>query len=82
MAKVTLIIEDQGDEVTLQGTVEPAITADKTVFSTAEVIGLYLQQNMSQIMAQAVRWAQTPDTVEDAQVKAPSNLIVLPGAQL
>jgi hypothetical protein len=81
MAKVTLIIEDQGDEVTLMGTVDPAITPDKTVFSTAEVIGLYLQQNMSQIMAQAVRWAQTPDTVEDAQLKEPS-LIVLPGAQL
>jgi|GEM_PF-6989183 len=82
MAKITLIIEDKDDEVTLQGTVEPEITADKTVFSTAEIIGLYLQQNMSQIMAQAVRWAQTPDTVEDAQVKAPSNLIILPGAQL
>jgi len=36
---------------------------------------------MSQIMGQAVRWAQTPDTVEEAQVKEPS-LIVLPGAQL
>ena len=81
MAKVTLIIEDKDDEITLMGTVDPAITPDKTVFSTAEVIGLYLQQNMSQIMAQAVRWAQTPDTVEDAQLKEPS-LIVLPGAQL
>lgn len=81
MAKVTLIIEDKDDEVTLQGTVEPAITPEKVVFSTAEIIGLYLQQNMSQIMAQSVRWAQTPDTVEEAQVKEPS-LIVLPGAQL
>jgi hypothetical protein len=81
MAKVTLIIEDKDDEVTLQGTVEPAITPDQEIFSTAEIIGLYLQQNMSQIMGQAVRWAQTPDTVEDAQVKEPS-LIVLPGAQL
>ena len=76
MAKVTLIIEDNNDEVTLQGTVEPAITPDKTVFSTAEIIGLYLQQNMSQNMAQSVRWAQTPDTVEEP------SLIVLPGAQL
>jgi hypothetical protein len=81
MAKVTLIIEDQGDEVTLMGTVDPAITPDKAIFSTAEIIGMYLQQNMSQIMGQAVRWAQTPDTVEEAQVKEPS-LIVLPGAQL
>jgi hypothetical protein len=81
MAKVTIVIEDQGDEITLQGTVEPAITSDKEIFTTAEVIGMYLQQHMSQIMAQAVRWAQTPDTVEEAQVKEPS-LIVLPGAQL
>jgi hypothetical protein len=81
MAKVTLIIEDQGDEVTLMGTVDPAITPDKAIFSTAEIIGLYLQQNLSQIMGQAVRWAQTPDTVEEAQVKEPS-LIVLSGAQL
>jgi hypothetical protein len=81
MAKVTLIIEDKDDEITLMGTVEPPITADKELFSTAEIIGLYLQQNMAQIMAQSVRWAQTPDTVEEAQVKEPS-LIVLPGAQL
>jgi hypothetical protein len=81
MAKVTLIIEDDGDEVKLQGTVEPEITADKTVFSTAEIIGLYMQQNMSGIMASAVKWAQTPDPVEEVPVKEPSR-IILPGAQL
>jgi hypothetical protein len=81
MAKVTLIIEDDGDEVKLQGTVEPEITADKAIFSTAEIIGLYLQQNMSKIMGDAVKWAQTPDTVDEAIVKEPSK-IILPGAQL
>jgi len=81
MAKVTLIIEDHGDEVKLQGTVEPEITADKAIFSTAEIIGLYLQQNMSGIMADAVNWAQTPDPVEEVPVKEPSR-ILLPGAQL
>jgi hypothetical protein len=81
MAKVTIIIEDHGDEVKLQGTVEPEITADKAVFSTAEIIGLYLQQNMSGIMADAVKWAQTPDPVEEVPVKEPSR-ILLPGAQL
>ena len=81
MAKVTIIIEDHGDEVKLQGTVEPEITADKAVFSTAEIIGLYLQQNMSGIMADAVNWAQTPDPVEEVPVKEPSR-ILLPGAQL
>lgn len=81
MAKITLIIEDKGDEVTLQGSVEPEITADKTVFSTAEIIGLYMQQNMAKIMQDSVKWAQTPDTVDDAQVKQTSN-IILPGASL
>lgn len=81
MPKVTIIIEDHGDEVKLQGTVEPEITADKAVFSTAEIIGLYLQQNMSGIMADAVKWAQTPDPVEEVPVKEPS-LILLPGASL
>jgi hypothetical protein len=81
MPKVTIIIEDDGDEVKLQGTVEPAITADKAVFSTAEIIGLYLQQNMAKIMETAVKWAQTPDPVEEVDVKEPSR-IILPGAQL
>lgn len=81
MPKVTLIIEDHGDEVKLQGTVEPEITADKAIFSTAEIIGLYLQQNMSSIMAAAIKWAQTPDPVDEVPVKEPSR-ILLPGAQL
>ena len=81
MAKVTLIIEDDGDEVKLHGTVEPEITADKAIFSTAEIIGLYLQQNMANVMAASVKWAQTPDTVEEVAVKEPSR-IILPGAEL
>jgi len=81
MAKVTLIIEDHGDEVKLHGTVEPEITADKAIFSTAEIIGLYLQQNMANVMAASVKWAQTPDAVDDAIVKEPSR-IILPGSQI
>jgi hypothetical protein len=76
MAKVTLIIEDQGDEVTMQGTVEPEITADKAVFSTAEIIGLYLQQHAGHIMSSAIKWAQTPDEPVE------TSPIILPGAQL
>ena len=81
MPKVTITIEDVGDVVKLKGTVEPEITADKTVFSTAEIIGLYMQQNMSKIMGDAVKWAQTPDTVEEARIKE-SSRIILPGAEL
>jgi hypothetical protein len=51
------------------------------VFSTAEVIGMYMQDNIAKIMADSVKWAQTPDPVEDVSVKEPS-LILLPGAQI
>jgi hypothetical protein len=72
MSKLTIIIEDNGDEITVQGTVEPSLTADKTVYTTAEVIGLYMQQrqNMATIMSDAVKWAQEPDQ---------PSLIAIPG---
>ena len=81
MAKVTIIIEDKDDKVMVHGSVEPFMTEDKTVFSTAEVIGMYMQDNIAKIMADSVKWAQTPDPVEDVSVKEPS-LILLPGAQI
>ena len=61
MSKIRFIIEDDGDEITIQGSVMPPFTADKTVYTTAEVIGLYMQQNMATIMSDAVKWAQEPD---------------------
>ena len=70
MSKLTIIIEDNGDEITVQGTVEPSLTADKLVYTTAEVIGLYLQQNMAKIMSDAVKWAKEPDQ---------PSLIAIPG---
>ena len=81
MPKVTIIIEDKDDEVMVHGSVEPFMTEDKTVFSTAEIIGMYLQQHMSKIMGDAVKCAQTPDPVEEVPVKEPSR-ILLPGASL
>ena len=76
MSKVTIIIEDKEDEVMVHGSVEPFMTEDKLVFTTAEIIGLYMQDNIAKIMADAVKWSQTPDPVEE-----PSR-IILPGAQL
>ena len=70
MSKFTIVIEDNGDEIKVQGTVEPFLTADKTVYTTAEVIGLYMQQNMAKIMADAVKWAKEPDQ---------PSLIAIPG---
>ena len=70
MSKLTIIIEDNGDEITCRGTVEPSLNADKTVYTTAEVIGLYMQQNIATIMSDAVKWAQEPDQ---------PSLIAIPG---
>lgn len=73
MAKLTIIIEDDGDEVKMLGAVEPQLTPDKEVYTTAEVIGLYMQQNMSKIMSDSVKWAREPDQ---------PNLIAIPGGKV
>ena len=73
MAKLTIIIEDDGDEVKMLGTVEPQLTPDKEVYTTAEVIGLYMQQNMSKIMSDSVKWAREPDQ---------PSLIAIPGGKV
>lgn len=80
MTKVTIEIWLEGEEIKVQGTVEPKLTADQQVFNTVELVGLYMQNNMGKILSDAVAWARTPDEVEDAMVKTSS--IILPGAQL
>jgi len=61
MAKLTLIIEDDGDEIKMQGIVDPQLTANKELYTLAEVIGLYMQHNMPKIMSDSVKWAREPD---------------------
>ena len=73
MAKLTIIIEDDGDEVKMLGTVEPQLTPDKEMYTTAEVIGLYMQQNMAKIMSDSVKWAREPDQ---------PSLIAIPGGKV
>ena len=73
MAKLTIIIEDDGDEVKMLGTVEPQLPPDTEVYTTAEVIGLYMQQNMSKIMSDSVKWAREPDQ---------PSLIAIPGGKV
>ena len=73
MAKLTIIIEDDGDEVKMLGTVEPQLTFDKEMYTTAEVIGLYMQQNMAKIMSDSVKWAREPDQ---------PSLIAIPGGKV
>ena len=74
MAKLTIIIQDDDDgEVKMVGIAEPQFTPDKEVYTTAEVIGLYMQQNMSKIMSDSVKWAREPDQ---------PNLIAIPGGKV
>lgn len=71
MAKVIIQIEDVGDELVFQAAIDPPLTEDKAIFSTAELVGLYLREHMSAVLEAAVVWAKTPDTVQEAQIKAP-----------
>ena len=73
MAKLTLIIEDDGDEVKMVGVAEPQLTPDKEMYTTAEVIGLYMQQNMRKIVSDSVKWAREPDQ---------PSLIAIPGGKV
>jgi hypothetical protein len=81
MAKVTITIVDDGDETKIQGEVDPPMTPDRLTFTTAEVIGLYLQSNMATILKEAIEWARTPDQVEEPVVQAPKLILPDDGIQ-
>lgn len=76
MAKVLIQIEDVGDEIVFQAAIDPPLTADKTIFSTAEIVGLYLREHASDILAAAVAWTKEPEQVEEPKVQARPNLIL------
>jgi hypothetical protein len=76
MSKVLIQIEDVGDEIVFQAAIDPPLTEDKTIFSTAELVGLYLREHASDILAAAVAWAKAPDSAEEAKVQAPK--LILP----
>lgn len=76
MAKVIIQIEDVADEIVFQAAIDPPLTEDKTVFSTAEIVGLYLREHMSQILAAAVTWTKEPEPVEETKVQARTSLIL------
>ena len=64
MAKVLIQIEDNADEVIFQAAIDPPLTEDKLIFSTAELVGLYMRENAAKILADAIAWAREPDPVE------------------
>ena len=76
MAKFIIQIEDQGDETTVQCAIDPPLTEDKTVFSTAELVGLYLRENMADLLKAAVAWSKEPEPAEQPALQAPK--LILP----
>lgn len=72
MARVLIQIEDRDDEIVFQAAIDPPLTEDKTVFSTAEIVGLYLREHAAVLMAAAVAWSKEPERKpadEDRQLK-------------
>lgn len=61
MSRVLIQIEDRDDEIVFQAAIDPPLTEDKTVFSTAEVVGLYLREHAADLLAAAVAWSKEPE---------------------
>jgi len=81
MAKVIIQIEDVGDELVFQAAIDPPLTEDKVLFSTAELVGLYLREHASDLLAAAVAWSKEPTPVPEAPaIQAPR--LILPGASV
>ncbi len=76
MARVLIQIEDRGDEVVFQAAIDPPLTEDKTLFSTAELVGLYMREHAGDLLKAAVAWSKLPDPAP-----APTQLI-LPGTDI
>jgi hypothetical protein len=73
MAKFILQLEDAGDEIQVNAAIEPPLTEDRTTFTTAELVGLYLRDHMSSILKDAVLWAMEPEPapIDEPAIKAP-----------
>lgn len=80
MARVLIQIEDRGEEIVFQAAIDPPLTEDKTVFSTAEVVGLYLREHAADLLAAAVAWSKAPEPAAEPVVEAPK--LILPGSDV
>lgn len=76
MAKVIIQIEDQGEEIHVQAAIDPPLTPDRMTFSTAEIVGLYLRENMATILKQAVTWSKEPEPQPEQPAIAAPKLIL------
>lgn len=79
MATVTIKIWDDGEETKVQGEIDPPMTPDRLTFTTAEVVGLYLQSNIARILKEAIDWARSaedePQQPEQPLIAAPKLIV-------
>jgi len=73
MARVLIQIEDRDDEIVFQAAIDPPLTEGKDLFTTAEIVGLYLHEHAADILAAAVAWSKEP---EAPAIQAPK--LILP----
>lgn len=76
MARVLIQIEDRDDEIVFQAAIDPPLTEGKDIFTTAELVGLYLREHAADILAAAVAWSKEPEPKEEPKVQAPR--LILP----
>ena len=75
MSRVLIQIEDRDDEIVFQAAIDPPLTEGKDLFTTAEIVGLYLREHAADILAAAVAWSKEP---EAPAAEAPR--LIVPGA--
>lgn len=78
MARVLIQIEDKDDEIVFQAAIDPPLTEGKDLFTTAEIVGLYLREHAADILAAAVAWSKEP---EPPTIQAPKLILPDDGIQ-
>jgi hypothetical protein len=80
MARVLIQIEDRGEEIVFQAAIDPPLTEDKTLFSTAELVGLYMREHAGDLLKAAMQWSKAPEPAAEPVVIAPK--LILPEPKL
>jgi hypothetical protein len=78
MARVLISIEDKDDEIVFQAAIDPPLTEGKDLFTTAELVGLYLREHAADLLAAAVAWSKEPEKAEAPAIEAPK--LIVPNA--
>lgn len=81
MSRVLIQIEDRDDEIVFQAAIDPPLTEGKDLFTTAEIVGLYLREHAADILAAAVAWSKEPEPQEAPTIQAPKLILPDDGIQ-